>query len=71
MGKKEKNQNGKSLNYPSQRKPFFSTRKDIGGHKKKATTDSTISSTPTYSDKQLKKQKGQGMIITNRNFCYL
>ena len=65
MGKNEKNQIGKSHNYPSQRKPYSSTRKGIGGRKKKVATDSTISSGLTYSDKQLKKEKEPGMIITN------
>ena len=65
MGKNEKNQISKSHIYPSQRKPYSSTRKGIGGRKKKVATDSTISSAPTYFDKQLKKQKEQGMIITN------
>ena len=65
MGKNEKNQIGKSHNYPSQRKPYSSTRKGIGGCKKKVAADSTISPAPTYFDKQLKKQKEQGMIITN------
>ena len=59
MGKNEKNQIGKSHNYPSQRKPYSSTRKGIGGRKKKVATDATISSAPTYFDKQLKKQKEQ------------
>ena len=64
-GKNEKNQIGKSHIYPSQRKLYSSTRKGISGRKKKVATDSTISSAPTYFDKQLKKQKEQGMIITN------
>ena len=65
MGKNEKNQISKSHNYPSQRKPYSSTRKGIGGRKKKVATDLTILSAPIYFDKQLKKQKEQSMIITN------
>ena len=50
---------------PLPKKTIFFYQNSIGGRKKKAATDSTISSALKYSDKQLKKQKEQVMIITN------
>ena len=56
-----KDQAGKSHNYPSQKKPYSSGRKGIGGRKKKNDNVAT-SNMPTYFDMQLQKQREKGRL---------
>ena len=68
MGKS--NQSGKNHKYPTQRKPYLSSRKGIGGRKKTAASNAT--STPTYFDRQLEKQRNlqQGNVLFLKDIKY-
>ena len=64
-------QGGKTLQYPTQRKSYFRSRKGIGGRKRKLNNVNKSTLQATYFDKLLQKQsKNEGMLNTPSYLLY-